>query len=83
MPFEKFQLPPSRGKSNSVSQPTHEITRSVNGARYAAVPVNGVEQNPPLSPLLINQSAMEPLIRRDESETLWPRSSVHRRGESV
>jgi hypothetical protein len=83
MPFETFQLPPSRGKGIAVTQPTHEITRTINGDRYAAVPVNGMDHNPTFSTLILNQSAMEPLIHRDESETLWPRSSVHRRGESL
>jgi hypothetical protein len=84
MPYEKFRLPLTNGKANGViAQVTHKISRSMEGNRYEAVPVNGNDDNVAFQPLLVNEAAMEPLMHRDESTALWPRSSVHRRGESV
>jgi hypothetical protein len=83
MPYEKFQLPLSRAKAASTSQSTYEITRNLGSSRYTAVPksendaINGVAQSPAAD------GALEPLMHRDDSPSLWPRSVVHRRGESV
>lgn len=93
MPFEKFEFPLRSGKSGAMTKPTHQISRSVGDVKYTTVPVPagstsepvpfGTVSRPvsPLEPLPTN--VLEPLLLRDEAPSLYPRSSVHRRGESV